>query len=386
MHQVIIVGAGPAGAYLAYLLAREGINVLLLEKERLPRHKPCGGGISPKVINLLDFDLKSVIEDTIHTVIFTHRLARPITFTGSRPIMYMVSRERFDALLLDRAKEAGVEAVDGIRVKGIQMTENGVSVYADGMEWRGQILIGADGAFSIVARALGLARNKKIAVTLESQLAVPLEKLGPIRGTAKIDYGLVPGGYAWWFPKAGHLSLGVGSFSPKIKDLRLRSYLEEILQVEDLTGLLSTPQIRGWTIPTNCEHEDLHGGRALVIGDAAGLADAFTGEGIYAALFSARLAAEVITEQINKPSPDLQRYTVLVYEKMWPELTQALRISRWFYPNSNLFYGILYRQQRLVNDLIQVLAGDMTYSQVLGRISKVPFMNRIRGLSSLRYT
>lgn len=95
MYQVIIVGAGPAGAYLAYLLSREGINVLLLEKERLPRYKPCAGGITSKTARLLPFDLQSVIEDAIYTIIYTRHLVHPVMVNTDYPAVLYSSKRAF---------------------------------------------------------------------------------------------------------------------------------------------------------------------------------------------------------------------------------------------------------------------------------------------------
>lgn len=361
MYQVIIVGAGPAGAYLAYLLSDQGIDVLLLEKEHIPRYKSCGGAISPKVTKLLDFDLKPVIEDTIYTMVVTHGLTQPITVTTKEPIMYMVRRKQFDNFLVDKAKEAGAKVLEGIRVSKVQETDNGVSVHADGMEWRGQILVGADGAFSIVARTFGLAQKKRMSITLEKEIPVSPEKLSQNRGVIKVDYGLVPTGYAWMFPKISHLSLGVGSLSVKTKELR--SLLGKVIEAESLEGEPSTTKVRGWTIPISSNFKDLHNDRALVIGDAAGVANSFTGEGIYTSLFSSLLAAEIIIGQISRSEPSLQRYTSLMQEKMGPELTAASHITRWFYPASGLIHRILQHRQEIALDMIRVVAGEMNYAQ-----------------------
>jgi len=363
VHQVIIIGAGPSGAYLAYLLASSGINVLVLEKERLPRYKPCGGGITPKVVNLLDFDLSPVIEDTICKVIFSYRFTRPIEFTAPKPIAFMVGRERFDALLADKAKEAGAKILEGIRVERVEVKGVKVLVYAGDSQWQGNILVGADGANSLVARHLGLGGRKKLAASLETEIPASPEKLAQYRSAIKIEYGLVPSGYAWVFPKADHLSVGVWSNSPRPK--KLRHQLEHYIQSEGLSGLEATVRTRGWIIPVNPQPDDLHCGRALVLGDAAGLADAFTGEGIFPAVYSARLAAEVISGQVSQPDPDLRGYTDLVQEKMGPELAGAFRLTRWVPPISGLIHRVLHRHQGLIEDFMEVAGGNLSYNSFL---------------------
>lgn len=361
MYQVIIIGAGPAGAYLAYLLSSQGIAVLLLEKEQLPRDKPCGGGITPRVIKLLDFDLNPVIEDAIHSMVITNRFTHPIKFTTAQPIAYMVSRERFDSFLVDKATRAGAEVRDGVRVDRINQAGDKVAVYSGGVEWQGEILVGADGAFGIVSRTLGLDRERLHFVTLDRQVAVSEERLRLNRGTVKIDFGLVPEGYAWVFPKAGCLSIGMGSMA--CRGDKLKVLLEAVIKEEGLERLPGTDSKRGWVIPLNPELNELHCGRALVVGDAAGLADSFTGEGIFAALYSSHLAAEIIAEQIKRPVPDLQGYTDRVKDKMEPELSGALRVTRWFYPVSYLAHKVLQRRPELFTEFIHLTAGDLTYEE-----------------------
>jgi len=360
MHQVLIVGAGPAGAYLAYCLARAGIDVLLLEKERFPRTKPCAGGVSPKVIKLLDFSLDPVIEDRINQVIFTHRLANPVAVSRGQPIIYTVRRPDFDAFLLERARQAGARVLEGVRITGAATDAVGVVVSAGERTWRGKLLAGADGACGIVAPALGLSGTGEFAVTLEKEVAVPEAAMSHYRGVVIADYGLVPKGYAWVFPKAHTVSLGVGTMSRTFRGLN--RCLEEITGAAGLTGAMPAAG-RGWIIPYRRRVMPLHCCRGLVLGDAAGFADALTGEGIYHALLSAVLAAEVIAGQISRPQPDLADYSRLVREKIAPELVAAYQVTRWFHPLSGLVHRVIRRWPELLEDYARVLAGEMSYAQ-----------------------
>ncbi len=95
-HDVIVVGAGPSGATLDYELARRGIGVLLLEKEKLPRYKCCAGGVTSKAAKLLDFDISEVVEDVIYELSFTFNLGSPYLGQHSQPLIYTVMRDVFD--------------------------------------------------------------------------------------------------------------------------------------------------------------------------------------------------------------------------------------------------------------------------------------------------
>lgn len=361
MQEVIIIGAGPAGAYLAYLLARKQVQVLVLEKEHFPRHKPCGGGLTARALDLLEFDVRPVIEDAIKKIIFTHGLKEPVTVTTGKPVVYTVNRRLFDAFLVDKAEKASAVFLEGTRVKKAEIGEKGVFVHTEGKVWQAKILAGADGASSITAKNLGLNKGIKRAATLEYHHPLSVEKLAHYRNTIKIEYGMVPTGYAWIFPKASQLSLGVGSFSEKAKNLP--SLLHKLAQAEDLA--VSPEQVNRWIIPLNPNLQVLHSGPALVLGDAAGLADPFTGEGIYSALLSASLASEVIAEQVRCQKPDLREYTLLVKEKIGIGLSGALRASRWLYPASGLFHRLIQRRPELAAEFASLLAQDLKYTQFL---------------------
>ncbi|MGE5415204.1 MAG: geranylgeranyl reductase family protein [Acidobacteriota bacterium] len=368
MYQVIIVGAGPAGAYLAYLLAREGLNVLILEKAKLPRYKACGGGITPKVIKMVDFDLSPVIEVAVHRIIVTHKTLRPIDVTKKDPVVYMASRDKFDMFLVDKAKEAGATVIEGAKVDNIKVNENSVEVMAGDQSWRAELVIGADGALSRVGKILGLARKRVIGTALEAEVEVPPDKLAVEQKIVRLDVGLAWKGYAWSFPKADHLSMGIGHLSTSGKGLRPK--FKQFLGHMGLDQIEPAPRLVGWPVPTTAKPTGLARGRTMVIGDAAALADGVTGEGIYGAIYSAILAAEVILDEIHKPKPALDRYSALIRERMGQQLRIALTVSNWLFP----FYGLAHRMAVKRRDLddyvVQVIAGDLTYKEFMDTCRK----------------
>lgn len=368
MNEVIIVGAGPSGAYLAYLLAEQGIDVLVMEKEQLPRHKPCGGGLTPKVIKLLNFDLSPIIEDVSYGLLLTRALTDPIKINTSQPIAYMTSRNKFDVYLLQKAREAGAQVLENTRIDRIQQTPDRVIISSSDHEWQGSILVGADGAHSIVGRTFGLASSKKVAKALEVHVPLSPGSIEQYRGTIRVDYGLVPSGYAWIFPKIDHLSMGVGSINPRVKGLP--GQLARFVEAEGLNDQATGVPKRGWTIPLNLSGANVHNGRILLVGDAAGLANAYTGEGIYQALLSASIAAEVISEQIKQPSPMLHKYTSYIKEKMLKEQASAFRLTRLFYPAAGMIHRLISRQDDLALELIGTISGEISYTQMFNSFCK----------------
>ncbi|MBI3353336.1 MAG: FAD-dependent monooxygenase, partial [Nitrospirae bacterium] len=157
-YDCIIAGLGPAGSSAAYYLARKGLSVLALDREKFPRHKPCGGCVSSKAERFLDADFKSVVDKIVNGAVFSFKGKGKIEFRDdSSPVGYMVSRKEFDAYLVRKAKGAGAKVVEGERVLKVEETEDGVRVSSSKDEYTGRYLIGADGVNSIVAKELGLA-------------------------------------------------------------------------------------------------------------------------------------------------------------------------------------------------------------------------------------
>lgn len=119
---VIVVGAGPAGATLAYELAKRGIGVLLLEKEKLPRYKCCAGGITRKAVKLLDFDISEVVEDVVYEISTTSDLRSPYLRQHGQPLIYTVMRDVFDHFLVKKAQQRGAVLIDDQKVRRIQVS------------------------------------------------------------------------------------------------------------------------------------------------------------------------------------------------------------------------------------------------------------------------
>jgi len=152
---VTVIGAGPAGALLAYLLAVRGLQVVLIEKARLPRVKPCGGGLNWKTVALLPFAIDTVVERIVSHVVFTRNLRHPFTRTYPAPLVTMVTRGAFDHFLVQRAAAAGAQVYDNCKVTGLTEQPQNITVCTAGRTWRSRYVAFADGAKGTLRRQLG---------------------------------------------------------------------------------------------------------------------------------------------------------------------------------------------------------------------------------------
>lgn len=309
---VIIVGAGPAGSTAAYRLARAGADVLLLDKARFPRDKPCGGGVTVRAIRELPFDIQPIVERTIDHIEFRFRGHRGVRRGGHRPLAYMTQRHQLDHFLIEQAVEAGTTFRDGVKVS--EISEQGARV--DGRWVAAELLIGADGVNGASARALGLAGDNVYAVALEGNLPLH-DVIGPERwqSTLTLELGTIPGGYCWIFPKADHLNIGVGGWEnegPRLREHFRRFCWRSGFDSAQVHGL------RGYRLVGRRPGNALAGTRALLIGDAAGLIDPLLGDGISAAFLSAKLAAETALDFLAGRLASLEPYSHAVIAQLGP--------------------------------------------------------------------
>ena len=363
-HDVIVVGAGPSGAILAYELGKRGIGVLILEKEKLPRYKCCAGGVTSKAAKLLDFDITGVVEDVISEVSFTFNLNSTYLGQHGQPLIYTVMRDVFDHFLVTRAQELGAVLMDGQRVTSIQTDADWVEVSTDNDIFRSRIVVGADGAYSVVAKELDMGRSMEYIAGIESELVVPEEELAKWKSRVQIDLGCIPGGYAWVFPKRNHLSIGAGCLAPKAKYLD-RQYQEFVNSLS--IGSYTIARSSSHLIPTCTKGRLVWQDKALLLGDAAGLTDPLTGEGIYSAIRSAQLAAPVIENCLARGKAGLQDYQQIVENKIVSELRIARKLSRFFVRFPRLAFGMLNRSDGAWRAICNLMLGEIDYAAVKER-------------------
>lgn len=292
---VVVVGAGPAGASAAYAAAVAGRRVLLLEKSELPRYKTCGGGIIGPSRDALPPGFELPLQDRVHAVTFSleGRFAR--TRRSRRMLFGLINRPEFDAQLVQHAQKAGAELRTGATVTRVEQHGPSVPdrrtaavVLADGETILARAVVGADGSASRIGAHVGVKMGQ-VDLGLEAEIPVPPSVAEDWKGRVLIDWGPMPGSYGWVFPKGDTLTVGV--ISARGEGAATKRYLEDFVARLGLAGF--EPSISSGHL-TRCRTDDspLSRGRVLVCGDAAGLLEPWTREGISYALRSGRLAGE----------------------------------------------------------------------------------------------
>lgn len=331
-YDVIIVGAGPAGSTAAFFLVNKfNRNVLLIDKAKFPRDKPCGGYLTSRVFkrfNYLCSEIDAIVEVPTYGSYFYGPDLSKLEWIKEIPVGYLVLRTKFDNYLKDLAVSHGVKFIEGSKVVDLLVKEEAAKVVVDnGNTYIADIIIGADGARSEIAKKSKIyeksdSLNKGLCVV--NEFRVSEEFLDEIYGKNRPThyfYGFENIiGYSWVFPKRTHLNIGIGGPSSSGRELgkkfsKFLNYLREINFLPDSIKL--TSRFKAAMIPTslalylNRSYSD----RVLVVGDALGVVSSVSGEGIYQSMASgedAAIAANYALTELKFDSSFLQRY-----EKIW---------------------------------------------------------------------
>lgn len=364
VYDAAIVGGGPAGASAARRLALRGAKCILLEKHASTRYKPCGGGITARTLQVLDVDIRPAIERMCCTA--------ELNFVGSgahfpveraEPILLMTMRSAFDDLLLQSAIDAGAEVRRGERVVDFVTKPSCVEIRTPSSAILARFVIGADGAASAVAGKAGWRETRFLAPSVEWEVKVGEAAMKRLSATARFDFDILPSGYAWVFPKKEHLSIGMMSARRGHQDLpdAMRNYLAFLGIADAAIG-----EKGGALLPLSFRPDGFARNRFLLAGDAAGLVDPITGEGISFAIESGQIAADALVEGNFDEGKAGALYAKQLERRILSELRIRRRLS-WIAFRSRRIRSLLFRcyGNRIAQAMTDVTCGNLTYAKAL---------------------
>ncbi|MFW9943884.1 MAG: geranylgeranyl reductase family protein, partial [Candidatus Sifarchaeia archaeon] len=321
MHDLVIVGGGPAGATCARRAALNGLDVLLVEKEVHPRQKLCGGALTQRAAELIDFSIERAVQMNFCGGRVYSQSGECLEGSLNNYTGHLVDRTDFDHLLIQEARKAGAQVEEGVEVVAVEQTRTGIRVLTLGDSYKAHLLVGADGVNGVVARMTGLRdRWTSDSVALCIATDIPMEHDEIVRTMSMTDseflgidlhFGIVDIGYGWCFPKKNKLNVGIGCRMDKAAGLR--DHWDSFLKrVEKLKGVsFKVPRRNAFRVPFGGRTRRHVTRRTMLVGDAAGFVSPVTGEGIYYAILSGLVAADVASEAAEMKMP----YHLVTYEK-----------------------------------------------------------------------
>ncbi len=372
-YDAVVVGAGPAGGVAAWRLAASGCRVLLLEKETLPRYKACGGGVVRRAWEALPFDLpaaSSLVEARVTSFQLSLNQTRSLTLEREPAPVLMTMRSALDEHIAGQATRKGAALLEQAVLREVAESPSGVRCTTSQGVFVTDFLIGADGANSIVARQVRGLQPPRCGVALEAELYPKSGRLlSDYQVRADFDFNVLPGGYGWVFPKADHLSVGV--YTTHAKMPALRDYLDLYLQRKGLAREAARLSVHGHRIPLGPAGRRLNTARILLAGDAAGLADPLTGEGISYAIRSGRLAAEAVLETLGGGT-SLDIYSARIRSSHAGDIRVAVVLARVFYRFPSACFGALARRPQRAQQVVDVFEGRESFGGLLGQTLRHP--------------
>ncbi|MHC5796965.1 geranylgeranyl reductase family protein [Lacisediminihabitans sp. FW035] len=356
---VLVVGAGPAGSSAARVAAAGGASVLLVDRARFPRYKTCGGGLIGISLAHLPDSVLSTVEQRTREVRFSLRGGSSTTYRRALPFLALVQRERFDEALVTAAVAAGASFRDSVVVRAVEEADGLVTVTTDGPTLRARVVIGADGTSGRIGRYVGV-QNRGIDLALEVELTRTPESQAWDDSIA-FDWGPAPGSYAWVFPKEKVLTVGV--IQARGEPQQTRDYLESWLYS---TGLdtLETERSSGHLTQWRAPDSPLRRGSVLVAGDAAGLLDPWTREGLSFALRSGCWAGDAAAAATTGGG-SLDDYGRRVDAELEPDIRAGERLLRFFEKHPRMVHFALADTRTGMRLFLAVCDGTKTLGGIL---------------------
>jgi geranylgeranyl reductase family protein len=364
MYDLIIIGGGPSGASAGRRAGKLGLNTLLLEKDKFPRYKPCGGGLSTHAISYLDFELpQDIIEWEVTGIrgIFKNQVTE---VHKDHNISLLLSRAVFDDFLLKKAEETGIEIHTGEMVLSCTEKTEFVEVITKEQTYQAKFAIVAEGAHGLLKTCVRPADTREeygisVVTEIPAEEREIEERLGK---SVELQLGVASGGYGWIFPHKTYYSVGVFGIVKNFP--HPKATMIKFLKNNDFTG---DYKLSGHKIPLGGIKRRIVGSRVLLVGDAAGFVDAFSGEGLAYAISSGQFAASVLAEicQQRGKLKDLHKYESICKAEFGTHLKYSLIFSRLIHSFPERSFKMFIDNKEILDKYLEVVDFTIDYKDYL---------------------
>ena len=379
-YDVVVVGAGPAGSTASKFLSENGIKTLLIDKSHFPRDKPCGGGLTAKVLEKFEYINDDLIDAYSYGGFLYSKSLNQLKIHSDKPIIAMVRRKTFDNELLKIAEKTGTKFLGDTKITDITIETDGVTLFGeDGFTVSSNFVIGADGVWSVIAEKTGLRTNIcSFGLSLYNEYRLGEKAINTYFSKERfchlhLKFGGIPG-YGWVFPKKEHVNIGIGvadasvfkkNFSFSLKEVYL-NYFNILKKRGILPKDLKIGKVKGGTLPYHPLHKTFTS-RVLLCGDAAGLTNPLTGEGIDYAMYSGKIAASVLIEAFEKNKTS-EKY-LSKYQKRWKQqfgkdIELFFKGSKQWKKDNEKYFSIMKKDKKISDLFLQITTGNKSISKI----------------------
>lgn len=352
-----VVGLGPAGISCLKELENSGLKVIVFEKSEFPRKKTCAGGLTPKAYETLKGEFPG-IDRVVRKKVYKFLLfngEKEVALNSEEILTYLTDREELDYFLVSSLKGSSFDFHFGETVLSAEIEKDFVVLKTDKDSYRARILVDASGVNSRIVRQFGLKRE--IGFTYEQDVESEREDL-------IIDFTGFKWGYYWAFPKGGWVTTGLGELKSKSLIKNLEGKLKEFNVKHGFKGKIKWKG--GFPIPAGRRKNEVLMENILFIGDAGGLVDPLTGEGIYYAAKSGIIAASVVKKFFTSGKrEELTTYENFVNGEFGGEFFWARVVGKLFFPLRNFNLSVVERSERIANLTAGILSGKISYRRAL---------------------
>jgi geranylgeranyl reductase family protein len=363
MYDLIIAGAGPAGSSAAREAGKAGMNVLLIDKDRFPRYKPCGGGLSERALSYLDFSLPENICERSITGARIRFGDRVIDRHKDYRLTVTLTRSIFDDFLLKKAQEIGVHVATGKKVLDFREDSEKVEVRAGDETYRSKYLIVAAGSQNRLKEGVRDRDGKdRYGICMVTEVPEKNDAIDARLGNAlEFHFGVARMGYGWIFPHDGYYSVGIGGMAKDMSNPR-RSMIGFLRK----NGFAGSYKLRGHLIPFGGITRPVASPRVLLSGDSAGFVDSFTGEGIAYAIKSGQNAAQTVADKLEDDDLDLaESYQQRCKKDFGDDLKYSLIMAKIMHSWPEMFFRMLATRDDFLDKFLEVPAMKGTYKSLI---------------------